>query len=374
MSAKKAAYVATVYSHINSFHLPFIHDLQKQGFEVHVYASPDHCLDDVKQAGVECRDIPFSRNPLSGSNIRALKRLTAWFKKEKYDLVHVHTPNASVICRISAKRAKLKKVVYTAHGFHFFKGASLVNWLIYFPVEWLMSLLTDTLITINKEDYERAKRFPVRGRVVYMPGVGIDLSRYRSLERDRIESLRDGLRIRDGSFVILCIAELNRNKNQEQLIRSIGELKKMGVPAVGVIAGTGVLEDYCKSLASELELEEHIRFLGFRRDVPELMNMADVVTLMSHREGLPKVLLEGMGVGKPMVVTSVRGNRDLIMDGFNGYVVPVGDVAATVKAFYALYDNEQARAEMGSNSYKAAGSYDLNAIRRQMTEVYERLL
>ncbi|WP_337100779.1 glycosyltransferase family 4 protein [Paenibacillus sp. YIM B09110] len=373
MSNKKAAYVATVYAHISSFHLPFIRDLQEQGYEVHVYASPDHCLEDVKKTGVECRDIPFSRNPLAGSNIAALKELTKRFREEKYHLVHVHTPNASVICRIAAWRAKLKNIVYTAHGFHFFKGASIANWLIYFPVEWMMSSLTDTLITINKEDYERAKRFPVRGSAIYMPGVGIDLSRYRSLEPVSVSELKSELGIRDDSYVILCIAELNRNKNQEQLIRSIGELKKMGVPVVGVIAGTGTMESHYQSLARELGLEGDIRFLGFRRDVPELMNIADVVTLMSRREGLPKVLLEAMGVGKPMVVTSVRGNRDLVVSGHNGYVVPVDDVPETVRAFYKLYDDREARDEMGRNSYKDASHYDLNAIRQLMTEAYARL-
>ncbi|MGO4108823.1 glycosyltransferase family 4 protein [Paenibacillus sp. YAF4_2] len=370
MSTRKVAYVATVYSHLASFHIPFMKDLQEQGYEVHAYASPDHCTEDVRSAGFECRDIPFSRNPLKAGNVKAVGELTKWFKKENYDLIHVHTPNASVICRLAALFAGSRNVVYTAHGFHFFKGASLLNWLVYFPVEWTMSLLTDRLITINVEDYSRAAKFPVRGKVVYMPGVGIDLSRYRAIEEERIAALKEELHIASNSFVVLCIAELNRNKNQEQLIRAVRELKERKVPVVAVLAGTGNAEEEYKTMVKELGLEQEVRFLGYRKDVPELLNMADTLVLLSHREGLPKVLLETMGVGKPMVVTAVRGNRDLVKNGQNGFVVPVGEYIGTAQRLYELYSDQELRARLGQNGYEQAHQYDLIAIKSQMREVY----
>jgi glycosyltransferase involved in cell wall biosynthesis len=370
MKSKKVAYVATVYSHLAVFHIPFMERLKSQGNEVHAYASPDHCKVDLYQESIDCRDIPFSRNPLAINNFKAIFMLARWFKREKYDLVHVHTPNASVICRIAAKLAGCKNVIYTAHGFHFYKGASWLSWLIYFPVEWIMSLWTDVLITINQEDYARARKFPVRKNAVYVPGVGVDVQIYRSIGIHETNELRSELGIKGEHFVVLCIAELNRNKNHEQLIYSIHQMIQQGIPAVCLLAGTGDREIYLKALVSELNLDKVILFLGFRKDIPQLMQLADTVTLLSKREGLPKVLLEAMASGKPMVVTKVRGSRDLVTSQVNGYIVPLGQVEKTVEAFTELYNNTELRKGMGRNSYEQAGLYDIHEIMAKLDEIY----
>jgi glycosyltransferase involved in cell wall biosynthesis len=370
MKSQKVAYVATVYSHLAVFHMPFMEKLKSQGNEVHAYASPDHCKEDMHQESIDCRDIPFSRNPLAINNFKALFMLTRWFKREKYDLIHVHTPNASVICRIAARLAGCESVIYTAHGFHFFKGAPWINWLIYFPVEWIMSLWTDVLITINHEDYNRARNFPVRKKVVYVPGVGVDVQTYRSIGGRETNELRRELGLNGSGFVVLCIAELNRNKNHEQLIYSIHEMSQQGIPVVCLLAGTGDRESALKALVSQLNLEKTILFLGFRKDIPQLMQLADTVTLLSKREGLPKVLLEAMASGKPMVVTEVRGSRELVTSQVNGYKVPLGEVAKTVLAFTELYNNTELRKEMGRNSYEQASLYDIHEIMAKLEEVY----
>ncbi|MFD1175583.1 glycosyltransferase family 4 protein [Paenibacillus puldeungensis] len=373
----KAAYVATVYSHLAVFHLPFMHDLRARGYEVHAYAAPDHCREEVEKDGFTCRDLPFSRSPLAIGNVKALFDLMKWLKRERYEFIHVHTPNASVVCRLAAALTGSGNVVYTAHGFHFYSGAPWRNWLLYYPMERMLSRLTDVLVTINREDYERAAAFPVRGKVVYVPGVGVDLAAYGSNimpESGEFTSiqLKKELGLQPDDFAILCIAELNRNKNQQQLIEAVRELRSRSIPAVLLLAGTGEAEPEYRRLVAELGLQQEVRFLGFRRDIPRLLQAADVLGLLSRREGLPKALLEGLAAGKPLVATDVRGSRDLVTDGHNGYVVPVGDTGAA-DAFEKLYKDAELRQLMGEYSRGLAAQYDLMSIRAEISKIYMSL-
>ncbi|GIP49235.1 glycosyl transferase family 1 [Paenibacillus sp. J53TS2] len=372
---RKAAYVATVYAHLAAFHLPFMSDLRDAGFTVHAYAAPDHGRADVDHAGFECRDLPFSRNPLAPGNLRALRELIGWLKRERYDLIHVHTPNASVVCRLAARLAgqPFSKVVYTAHGFHYYAGAPWRNRLLYYPLERFLSRWTDVLVTINREDERQASAFPVRGRSVYVPGVGVDLPLHSALEDGERERLRRELGLAPDDFAVLCVAELNRNKNQGQLIGAIAELRRRGLPAVLLLAGIGGEEARCRQLAAESGAAQAVRFLGYRRDVPQLLQAADAVALLSRREGLPKALLEGLAAGKPLVATEVRGSRDLVVPGRNGYLVPVGDVSAAAAALERLQQDAGLRGRMGEYSRKLAGLYDLERICRDLTAVYAGL-
>ncbi|GJM69130.1 hypothetical protein HMSSN036_13460 [Paenibacillus macerans] len=231
-------------------------------------------------------------------------------RRERYELVHVHTPNAGAICRLAAAWAGGGKVLYTAHGFHFYSGAPWRNWLLYYPLERLMARFTDVLITINREDYERAARFPVRGKAAYLPGVGVDLGEFAPASAAEAARLRRELGLAPGDFAILCIAELNGNKNQRQLLEALRELRGRAVPAVLLLAGTGGRERHYRRLAEDLGLREAVRFLGYRKDIPQLLQAADVLALSSRREGLPRALLEGLAAGKPLVATDVRGSRD----------------------------------------------------------------
>ena len=374
---RKVAYIATVYAHLAAFHLPFMRDLRDAGFTVHAYASPDHGQEEVDAAGFTCRDLPFSRSPLASRNVRALRTLVGWIQRERYDLIHVHTPNASVVCRIAALLAgrPYPKIVYTAHGFHFYTGAPWMNWLLYYPMERFLSRWTDLLVTINREDARRAEAFPVRGRSVYVPGVGVDLTLYSdaALGDENREQQRRKLGLAPDDFAVLCIAELNRNKNQAQLIEAIAELRRRGVPAVLMLAGVGRVEAWYRQLAAKSGLAEAVRFLGYRRDVPQLLQAADVLALVSQREGLPKALLEGLSAGKPLVATAVRGSRDLVAPGRNGYLVPVGDVPATAKALARLQQDAGLRRRMGEYSRKLAQLYDLEQIRRDVAAMYAQL-
>lgn len=371
---RKVAFVATVYSHLSVFHLPYMRMLQQEGYEVHAFASADHCKADVEIEGMVCWDVPFSRNPFSPNNIRALKQLLSLFKQEKYDLVHVHTPVASIVCRIATGLTEMKNVIYTAHGFHFFKGASWKEWLIYYPVERLMARWTDVLITINEEDYKRAQSFKVRNKVVYIPGVGVDIPRYRNADRKRVEEIRDEFGLEKETFTIMCIAEFIPRKNHEQLIRAVQALKEQGVRLVCILAGVGRLEKQLRERIEELGISDLFKFAGFRRDVPDLLQLADTVVLLSRQEGLPKVLMEAAATGKPMVVTDIRGNREIVVPHENGYRVNVEDWENTARVLQELSANKILRERMSRDSLDKSASFDLNKIRDQLRSLYSEFI
>lgn len=374
-NSKKVAFIATVYRHLEAFHLPYMKLLQDKGYEVHAYARPDHGKTGVVERGVICHDIPFERNPLQIDNLRALHLLTSNLRQEGFEMVHVNTPVAGILGRLAAKRARIPNILYTAHGFHFFKGAPFLYWLFYYPCELLMARWTDHLITINQEDYQRAQKFPVRRKVNYVPGVGIDTGLFQfQNESEMISNKRNELGIGENDFVILCVAELIPRKNQMQLIRAVEQLVNNGKSVKSMIVGSGADELRLKAYVKERDLESHVHFLGFRRDIPELFAISDVFTLLSKHEGLTKALMEAMAAGKPIVTTDVRGNRDLTIEGENGFLVPVSDVNATVEALMKLIDHPEMRIEMGKRNRERSKQYEIGTILKNMEQIYSSSL
>lgn len=375
----KVAFVATIYRHLELFHLPFMNYFQNKGFQVHAYANIDQSKEVLIRNKIICHDLPLQRNPFHFDNIRAFKMLVESFKEERFKLIHVHTPVGSILGRLAAKITNISCVIYTAHGFHFFTGAPILYWILYYPVERWAARLTDYLITINREDYQRAKYFPVRKEVLYIPGVGVDTNQFTNNLEIRKQK-RHELGIYENDFVILSVAELNKNKNIIQLIDTISYMKKVFTEEMRTIsikcllAGEGDQQVKLRKKVKELKLDDQICFLGFRKDVPELMIASDMVVLLSKREGLPKTLMEALAAGKPIVATDVRGNRDLVEDGVNGYLVKVGDVYETAMAFMKLIKDKNMRVKIGENNKEKAKNYDLSKILMQMERVYEKAL
>lgn len=377
----RVAFVASIFGHFESFHLPYMELLQQKGCEVHAYAQPGEARLRLEEKGIVCHDVPIQRSPLQMQNWAALRMLTESFKKEGFQFVHVHTPVASILGRIAAHRAGMPCTLYTAHGFHFFKGAPLVNWMLYYPLERLMARWTDVLITINSEDYTRAQKFSVRKKVIYVSGVGLDLQVYSS-ERDHPEveaekadrrrQLFDLPKIEhdEPPFVILCVAELNTNKNQKQLIEALGQLGAGAANIHLAFAGTGPLEQTLLELANRLGVSDRVHMLGYRRDIPELLRACDVAALVSYREGLPRAIMEAMAVGKPVIGTHIRGIRDLIEHESTGMLVPVDDIAATAKAFIQLRDDPALTTAMGETNKESIIRYGLPAVLREMDSIY----
>ncbi|WP_233432512.1 MULTISPECIES: glycosyltransferase family 4 protein [Thermoanaerobacterium] len=369
----KILFIATVESHILNFHIPFIQYFQNKGCEVHVATKLGNRQDELKKLGIVCYDIDFERSPYSFSNLKALNQLIKIMREDKYSLVHVHTPVGAFLGRLAAKITGTKPVIYTAHGFHFYKGASIKNWLVYYTMERLAAHWTDGLITMNDEDYNAAKRFKLRknNAVFYVHGVGLDIDKYNMSDENKRKQTRKAFGFDEKDIVILTVAELNANKNHKQILDSLIKLKSLD-NVYYLIVGIGEYECYLKKYVKENGLSGKVKLLGFRHDIPDLLNISDIFALTSMREGLPRCIMEAMAAGKPVVATDVRGNRDLVRDGVNGYLVPLDDVNATVDALQNLSENEDLRKKMGDEGRKIIQDYSIDKVLKEMDEIYKK--
>lgn len=360
---RKILYVTTVSSTINVFLEPHIKMLIDKGNEVSIACSLDQDISkDLINYGAKLYEIEFSRNPISIENRKAYKQIKELQDKEKFDIVHVHTPVASFVTRLALKNEAIK-MIYTCHGFHFYKGAPLINWIVYYPLERIAAHWTDALVTINSEDLERASKFKLRnsGQVELMHGVGIDPKVYEISSFDR-DGYRKKLGLYKEDFVLLILAELNKNKNHIQVIKAIEILKDKYSNIKVLCAGKGNLERELKETVSKMNLEENIKFIGFRNDIKELLYSCDCVGLFSKREGLGKCLLEGMITGKPLIATNTRGPRELIKNEKSGFLVNIGDYNQTAKYIEHIYLNAEKRKELTDNSKKNVTNYYIDNV------------
>lgn len=373
---KKILFIATVESHILNFHIPFIQYFQNKGYEVHTATKLGDRQEELKNFSIICHNIDFSRSPYSLSNVKALNQLIKVMRENKFSLVHVHTPVGGFLGRLAARITNTKPVLYTAHGFHFYKGAPLKNWILYYTMEKIAAHWTDGLITMNEEDFNIAKKFKLRRKdtVFYVHGVGIDIEKYFINDDEKRKKLREELGFSEDDILILTVAEINTNKNHKQVIDAIKALRDYYSNVYYLIVGTGEKEKELKNYVLFSNLGDRIKFLGYRKDIPEILNAVDIFALTSLREGLPRAIMEAIAAGKPIVATNVRGNRDLVVDGVNGYLVPVNDVEATAKAIAKLASNKILRTKMGEEGKKIIRDYAIEKVLKEMDEVYSLYL
>ncbi len=320
---KNALIIASVASMIDQFNRSNIKLLQGLGYHVDVacnYIEGSTCTKEriadlkrtLKDWEVNYFQIDFARNVTNfKQNRRAYQQLKILAKKTHYNLVHCHAPIGGVLGRIvfQKERKQGTAVIYTAHGFHFFQGAPLKNWMLYYPVEKFLSRWTDCLITINKEDYWRAKKKFHAKRIQYVPGVGVDLRKIAETKIDRSKKRRE-LGISEDAFFILSVGELSKRKNHKLILQALCNLKNKKI--CYVICGQGALENELKEFVLDYGLEKKVQFLGYRSDVVELYKSADLFVFPSLQEGLPVALMEAMASGVPCVASDIRGNRDLL--------------------------------------------------------------
>lgn len=308
---KKVLFTATVDSHIKQFHLPYLQWFKEQGYEVHVATNGKEEIPycDVKHV------ISFERSPIKINNLKAIKQLKKIIEKEKFNIIHCHTPMGSVVTRLAARKARKKyntRVIYTAHGFHFFKGAPIINWILYYPIELILSNITDCLITINEEDYNLAKKKFKAKQIELVHGVGVDESKFNfEMTKEEKHRLRQELGLEDNDFVMIYVAELNRNKNQIMAIKVIEKLVKKKANIKLLLVGIDSYHNTYQEIVKKLNLKENVIFTGYRKDVPRLMKISDLAISTSKREGLPVNLIEATMCGLPILATECRGNRDV---------------------------------------------------------------
>ena len=322
-----------------------------------------------KELNCKVHNIPFSRSPFSKGNLKAYKMLKQLVETEHYDIVHTHTPNASMIARLACRKARKQgtRVFYTAHGFHFFKGAPLKNWLMYYPVEKFCARYTDVLITINKEDFELAQKKLHVKKVCYVPGVGIDLERIKSVQADRCE-VRKSMGVPENCILLLSIGELNVNKNHQVVVKALAKLGNKNVHYA--IAGVGDQKDKLLNLAKELGVENRFHLLGYRADALKLYHGADIFVFPSFREGLSVSLMEAMASGLPVVCSKIRGNVDLIEDGKGGRCFSPNDEKAVVYFCRLLVENFCIRNAMKTFNVEKINFFSLSNVLKQMRCIY----
>ncbi len=365
----KALFVATVQSHIAQFHLKAIELLKQNGYEVHV-AARDNL---AEKNGLQLKhvdkvfDIPFLRSPFSPKNLNAYKCLKKVIHEGHYDLIHCNTPVGGILTRVAARKES-GKVLYTAHGFHFYKGAPLKNWFLYYPIEKIMARNTDGLITINAEDYNLAKnRFYCP--VYRIHGAGINTKKFSDISKDRLKELKDKYHL-NNRVIVLCTGELNKNKDQETVISAMAKVIDECPDAMLLLAGNGPREDELRNKISDLHLNEYVKLIGYRTDLQYFVHISDLVVSASLREGLGLNLIEAMFCHKPVIGADNRGHRELIIEGKNGYLVPPRDSAAFSDKIISLCKDREKRMRMGAVGYEMSLPYwDINVL-EELKEVY----
>lgn len=372
----KVLFVSNTLSHIISFHLPYLKWFKDRGFEVHVMTNTlgkytDICCDKLY-------DIGMVRSPFNPINLLALFRAKKIIKRENYEIIHCHTPMGGVIGRLASNGAKKSrsKIFYTAHGFHFYTGAPIINWIIYYNIEKFLSHYTDCIITINNEDFERAKkRFQTnRTTIRYISGIGVDSLKFKPTDIETKNKIKSLLGY-EGKFVLFYAAEFIERKNHVFLIECIVKLNKLIPNIKMVFAGNGKLYNLMMEKARKLCISQSIDFLGFRTDVPQLLQMCDALVSSSKQEGFPINLVEGMMSGVPIIASKIRGHNDIIAkNGTDGYLFDLNDQEEFCSYVYELYTSSDKYNTIIKNSLIKSGQYDLNNSIRQMNAIYNEYL
>lgn len=369
---KKVLFTATVDSHILHFHIPYLKLFKENGYEVHVATNGNEEIPYCDKKHI----VSFERSPYKINNLKAIKQLKRIIETEKFDIIHCHTPMGSVVTRLASKKARKKyktRVIYTAHGFHFYKGAPLLNWILFYPIEKWLAKYTDTLITINNEDYELAKKkFSKRCKdIQYVPGVGIDPNKFNiKMSEKEKNDLRKSLGLKKDDFIMIYPAELSKRKRQIWLINTISDLLKEHEDIHLLLPGKDSLNGECQKLVSKLNLDKQIHLLGYRKDIQKLLRISNISVSAANQEGLPVNIMEAMYVGLPIVASNCRGNRDLIEDEENGYLVNINDQNNFIKYIEQVYLSDKKGNKLIQPRKNIIKKYLLNNVINELSSIY----
>lgn len=352
--------------------------LQDMGYEVHCACNGQYSeqakdrVRELQEAGLITHQIDFSRSPYDLPALRrAYHQLLQLMKVEQFDAVHCHTPVGGILARMAAHKVGIRPVLYTAHGFHFYKGCPLKNRLIYEAAERHFAKYTDALITINHEDYEAAQNMPVRGKVYQIPGVGLNLERFELKNFDR-SGYRQTLGIAETDFMILSVGELNQNKNQMLVLKALSQMNNPNIHYC--IAGTGPNAELYRNFVTEHHLEKQVHLLGFRSDIAELNHAADLFEFPSLREGLGMAALEALACGTPVCAVNNRGAREYVVDGETGFLHENTVEDCVRKLLMMMERDGDTREAMSEKCREMARKFSVECTQKVMTSVYQEIL
>lgn len=338
---KKVLFAANLDSFFIKFLIPYLKFFKDKKYEIHLAAKEDGS--EVPYYDKKF-DIDFPRSINIKQIIRSYKQMKELFKNEHYDIIFCHTPFGAAITRFAAKKYRENgtKVIYIAHGFHFFKGAPLFNWLTFYPVEKYLSKHTDILLTMNKEDHNRALKKFKKTKVKYMPGIGLDVSKFDfEMSEEEKQKLKQSFGFSKDDFIGIYAAELIKGKRQIWLLDSLKEVINENPKIHILLPGKDSMNGYCEEYIKKLSLTENIHLLGFRSDIPKLLKIANIAVSSSKREGLPLNIMEAMYCGLPVVACNCRGAGDLIQNNKNGYLVPLDDQKMFADKVLEIYEGKK---------------------------------
>lgn len=369
---KKILFVATVAEHFYYFHLPCFKFFKEMGWQVDVACHGDrelpYCDNRYK--------ISIERSPADKRNLQAYRELKRIIKENHYDIVHCHTPMGGILARLAARseRKRGTKVIYTAHGFHFYKGAPKLNWAVYYPIELIMSSITDCLITINDEDYLFAKKHLLAKETVKVNGVGYNSDRFYKISSDEKKILRKEKGYSEDEKLLIYVAEMNANKNQGMLLLALRELLKKEENVRLLIVGADNFGGKYIELAKKLGIAERVDFLGHRDDACDLVHISDIAVGSSLREGLPVNVMEALACSLPVILSDNRGHRALCKNGYNGYVVMPNDYEAMAQKTLSLLTDGKLYSEMSENAAEFVKPYAKENVIVELKEIYEKYM
>lgn len=345
---KNILILTTTSDFLEKFEKGDVKILKDMGCHIHYAANtkeeqPLFSEEEVTSMGIEIHDLDIERSPyMFRSNLKALLQIIRLVREHDIDIIHCHTPVGGVLGRLAGRyfRKRGLKIIYTAHGFHFYKGAPLLNNTVFYFVEKMLAHYTDCLVVINQEDYENACKFRLKrgGRVYYIPGVGLDIQKYAPVSQETIGKKREELGLKKDEFFLVSVGELNENKNHVVVLKMLAGLKRSnsGIKIKYGICGDGFFRERMEQWIRQAGLEEDVCIYGFTRQVPDIVGCADALIFPSKREGLGMAALEALSMGVPVLASDNRGTREYMKDGKNGFVCAYDDAGGFLRGIRKL--------------------------------------
>lgn len=380
---QKTLMAVSVASMIDQFNLPNLQLMQEAGYEVHVacnFKKGNTCDQTqivrlqarLKKMGVVYHQWDCPRSPCAvWACIRAYRQMAYLARKYLFAWIHCQSPVGGALARIAAHRLGIR-VLYTAHGFHFCRGAPWRNWALFYPAEKLLADWTDVLVTVNEEDYQLAKQRFGAGQVERIAGVGIDVERYAPNERDCVKNKRTlcrKFRIPEDTLVILSVGELSKRKNHRLVLQALARLGRRDI--CYLICGQGSGKRRLQRYARRLGVGHLLRIVGYQRDMPWIYHGADLFVFPSVREGMPVALMEAMAAGLPCIVSDIRGNRELITDAFLRF--PPDSLRQLEKLLLQMILDAARREKCGRENQEKIRAYGLEVVQKKMGRIYQEM-
>lgn len=365
----KILFTANTDRHILLCHMPYLKYFKEKGYIVDVATNTSNNIKYVNNK----INLNLKRKPFKWSNLKAIKKLTKILKENKYKLIHTHTPVGSVVTRLAVKFSKTKsKVIYTCHGFHFYKKSPIYYWLIFYPIEKYLMKYVDILVVMNEEDYKFAKKHFKKTDIRYIKGVGFNKKRLdRKVNKNEIDKLYKDLNISKNSFIVTYIAEYSKRKRQIELVKELSKTNILNTNIKILLIGDDSIKGKLQKTIEKNKINYSIKTIPFDIDVAKYFNISNVIISTSKQEGLPLNIMEAIYLKKIVIATDCRGNIDLIKNNYNGYLVH--NISDIYKYIIHIKNNYK-KLMKNYNRYVNINEYEINNILKEMIKIYEELI